>query len=96
MFGDMPFYVRMALPFLQIGHLPFRPYVFPNELRPVLVAGILLDYLSGMEEFIIDIIEKQGGFKTPTRYSHSKPRAACPLSAYRCSSAGIPILRNCL
>ena len=42
MFGDMPFYVRMALPFLQIGHLPFRPYVFLNELRPVLVAGILL------------------------------------------------------
>ena len=37
-----------------------------------LVAGVLLDYLSGMEEFIIDIIEKQGGFKTPTRYSHLK------------------------
>ena len=34
------------------------------------IAGTLLGYLSGMEEFIIDIIEKQGIFKAPTRYSH--------------------------
>ena len=37
-----------------------------------LIAGALLGYLSGMEEFIIDIIEKQGIFKAPTRYSHLK------------------------
>ena len=36
------------------------------------IAGILLDYLAGMEEFIIDIVEKQGIFKAPTRYSHLK------------------------
>ena len=36
------------------------------------IAGALLGYLSGMEEFIIDIIEKQGIFKAPTRYSHLK------------------------
>ncbi len=36
------------------------------------IAGVLLGYLSGMEEFIIDIVEKQGIFKAPTRYAHLK------------------------
>ena len=47
------------------------------------IAGILLDYLAGMEEFIIDIVEKQGVFKAPTRYSHLK-ELICGIEGYGC------------
>src|SRR5699024_5327365 len=36
------------------------------------VATILFDYLSGMEKFIIDIVNEQGVFHAPTAYSHLK------------------------
>ncbi|MCI8387922.1 MAG: 2-hydroxyglutaryl-CoA dehydratase [Clostridiales bacterium] len=36
------------------------------------IATVLFNYLSGMEEFIIDIINEQGVFKAPTSYAHLK------------------------
>lgn len=36
------------------------------------VCKILLDYLGGIEKFIIDIINEQGVFKAPTAYEHLK------------------------
>ncbi len=36
------------------------------------VCKILFDYISGMEQFMIDIINKQGIFNPPTAYSHLK------------------------
>lgn len=36
------------------------------------VCKVLLDYLAGIEKFIIDIISEQGVFKAPTAYEHLK------------------------
>ncbi len=36
------------------------------------VCTVLLDYLAGIEKFIIDIINEQGVFKAPTAYEHLK------------------------
>lgn len=36
------------------------------------IASMLFEYLSGMEKFIIDIVNEQGIFKAPTPYVHLK------------------------